>query len=324
MKLYVLFMIWGMTLCAMEYEEKPLFKNQLQLIVNNKDTTSDQFKTYVETRPRLSEVTVTGHQMTAIPELPIFLYGLHNLDLSNGLLESDDCVQQILTFAPNLSRCKLAHNNLSTLSERTLPIHDFLSNLDCSNNQIKKVNFTELHEKLPNLAYLNLSNCPIKKCNTNNSKVSSTITTIDLSGTCLSDCEKKEILKNAHYPCLLNNKEEASFFGFSFGFITMGSAFGFISMFAKHGIGLIFIDATGSMLLGAGLSYLGFLGFKSPENRFKTVYNPVMDNADYPEEEITTRYHRFVRHFPYFCNMINYCRSKNAESTPLYQPEDDL
>jgi hypothetical protein len=57
------------------------------------------------------------------------------------------------------------------------------------------------------------------------------------------------------------------------------------------------------------------LGFTKPEDRFKKIYIPLMDKSEneYPETEITSDYERFVKHFPYFCNIIKCYRSEDPE-----------
>jgi uncharacterized protein YjbI with pentapeptide repeats len=325
MKISLLFVFCGVTLCAMDDEEKPHPEHQLQLIIRDKNTTTEQFETCIKARPKLAEIIVTGHQITSIPYLGIELDGLHSLDLSKGTLDRSSTLPAILVIAPNLRSCKLANNQIPALSENEthadLPTHYALTELDCSNNQITKADFTGLREQLPNLTQLNLSNCPLDKFNTKDFKATSVVATVDLRNTNLPDSEKKEAVKNAQQVCV---SEKVTCISSTLVIGTI-SAFSFVPLIAtipfSVGGGVfattVIADVIGSMAFGAGTTYLGFLGFKSPKERFKTAYVPLMDDATFPEKEITTRYARFVKNFPYFCNISKCCTAEDPEYAPL-------
>jgi len=335
MKKVLLLTMCSIVAYAMDYEEQPHPEHQLQLIVRNKNTTSEEFKTYLEARPKLTEVTVTGHQMTCIPPLSIQLDGLHTLDLSDGTLACSKTLPFILSMAPSLKSCKLAKNQIPALwsqeASGALPVHYTLTELDCSSNQITDVDFTELRVKLPNLTSLNLSNCPIQKFNTKKLEVnlfSNVYTTIDLRNTQLSDTEKKEILKNASVPCVLRDCDGK---GDGIALILVAPVASLVCMLIPMAMVLatgidssaitvpILSGVGGGLTLGFGTTYLGYLGFKTRQNRFKILYKPLLDNANYPEEEITTRYDRFVKYFPYFCALSKCCKAEDPEYTPLSQ-----
>lgn len=318
---------------AMDYEEQPHPEHQLQLIVRNKNTTSEEFKAYLEARPKLTEVTVTGHQMTSIPQFNIQFNGLRSLDVGNGTLSCSKTLSHILAMAPNLHICKLANNQLSVLWISALPVHDALSSLDCSNNQITDVDFTELRKKLPNLTNLNLSSCPLIAFNTKDLKATTIIPAIDLRTTQLLDTEKKEILKNAVVPCVVDmlNKGEKDCFVYSavpMMLVPMMSSVPFLVrspllLSAGAIVPVILAESVGSMAFGFGSTYLGFLSCKSLKNRFKTVYKPLLDNANYSEEEVTTRYGRFVKYFPYFCALSKCCHAEDPEYAPLNHVDEE-
>jgi hypothetical protein len=321
----------------MDDEEKPHPEHQLQLIINNKKTNTKQFETHLKTHPNLVELKITRHQITSIPYYGIKLDGLHTLDLSDGALDRNSTLPAILVMAPNLRSCKLANNQIPALSENDihadLPTHYALTELDCSNNQITKVDFTGLRRQLPNLTHLNLSNCPLDKFNVKDFISTSVVTTVDLRNTQLPDAEKKEIVKNAQKVCVVNLSDGCEEASFTLGIVVAGGIpevsflMSTFAMLPSIGTGTfltaIAADVMGAATIGFGTTYLGFLGFKSPKERFKAVYIPLMDNADYPEEETTTRYGRFVKNFPYFCNITKCCRPDDPECAPLNNVEEE-
>ncbi len=276
---------------------------------------------------KFKSVSINNHKMTYIPDSGILFSLVRSIDLSNGKLASCDTIPALLKCAPSLRILKLSHNQIPALCEGEIntyfPTHDDLAQLDCSHNAIKSVDFTVLCKKLPNLIYLNVSDCPVTEFNVIDVKRTTFAPTIDLRNTNLSDAQKKEILKNASVPCV--HKGVGTLAVLSTVFPTTVYAVAFFPLTLRiplsAGLGVVVAsvcaDVVWSALLGAGTVYLGVLGFTEPEARFQPIYNPLLDNANYPEEEITSCYSRFVKRFPYFC-----CCDKNGGDEELNEVEE--
>ena len=331
-----LLLISTVSVYTMDYQEDVISKEtKLQIYISNKSTTEDTFQKIIAEHPALQDLTVIGHAMEQIPILYTnnrpHHYNLITIDLSNGLLADSSTLSRLLETCPQLQTCILVNNKLANLSEDLISQHTLLHTLDCSNNQITTVDFTKLRKKLPNLHTLKLSECPLNTFKTDKYQADSIITIVHLNNTTLPDPEKKEILKNAFRTCIIdvetNNKNKGKPFSTISGLLAAG--------FLLPSVWLIiatipsfpsaFALSSGSFMvslpLGTGLTYFGFLGCTLPENRFKSAYIPLMDKTteNYSEEEVTTFYARFVRHFPYVGNILKCCKAEDPESIPLNQ-----
>jgi hypothetical protein len=333
MKLFWTFVSCGISLCAMDYEEKAQDKDQLQGIICKKDFSAEEFKSYIKDRPNLVEITINSHHIDEVlcVEPGIDLNRLIKLNLSTGALKLNTTVSRILKLAPILVECNIAYNQLVALSEHAqyddMPEHNFLQRLDCSHNKIEKINFTALHRKLPQLQYLNVSGCPLKEFNIDDLNSYYVVTTIDLRQTALPDSEKKKIVKNKKETCVIDLRNDLEKSMFYFCYTVLGVVFAVspvpLIMTIPSACGIIgatLANNCASLTGAGGLTYLGALGCKAPKNRFKSVYKPLIDDADgFAEEEITTRYSRFVKNFPYF---FKGCKGDNPEYAPLNQVEE--
>jgi uncharacterized protein YjbI with pentapeptide repeats len=307
MKSLLMFLVFSVTLYAQDdYEDKPTLQDQLQFVSYNKGIGAEVFKKCVEERPNLCQIMVTGHHMHSIPPLRVPLAHLTDLNLSDGTLEGSDIVPSILNLAPYLSRCILTNNKISALKgsgiNSDLPTHNSLTTLDCSGNLIGEADLTELRSKLPNLKQLNLSRCPLDQFNTEGTKVSSVITTVNLQNTDLSDAAQKAILQNARQVCLINtNSEEVHWFTLSASTLTAAYVFsssygialwGASGLISPSGLAVVaLLDAAGCAILGPTSALFALLACKKPGDRFQTVYIPQMDNiTNYSEEDVMTPY----------------------------------
>jgi hypothetical protein len=293
-------------------EEQVLPENKLQLTARNQNITHAQYAQLLTQFPKLQELNISGHCMEYIPEhAPATC--LVKLDLSKGKLTNSNTLYLLLTQCPKLQECSIAHNQLTSLQETTLPAHNNLTKLDCSHNRITALDFTELRKKVPNLTEFNLAHCPLITCNTNDMKYSEIVPTINLSNTNLSDAQKIEIIKNS------NNVTIGSFSGTTY-VMSIASALGFGSIFVPLTIvknaplGALLLSGTGGAaawtfavvgtalggsLIGYKIGMLLDIGCTPQKEREKEKFIPIFDKVPtYTEEEVTTHYQRFVRHFP--------------------------
>jgi hypothetical protein len=222
-----------------------------------------------------------------------------------GKITNSNTLYLLLTQCPKLQECSIAHNQLTNLQEATLPVHNNLTKLDCSNNRITALDFTKLRKKVPNLAELNMAHCPLITCKTTDPNMSvetkCTPTKIDLKQTKLSDTAKIEIIKNSKMNGLNGVATLVSAISSAgTGVITLIPT---VLIPAQLPIGLYIFGIFGTILIpagiGAGVGQLLEVGFTTPEKREKIVFVPIFDTIPtHTEEEVTTRYQRFVRHFP--------------------------
>jgi hypothetical protein len=298
-------------LSAMDIQEEQVHpENKLQLIARNQNITTAQYAKLLTQFPKLQELNVSGHVMEYIPEhAPATC--LVKLDLSKGKLTNANTLYLLLAQSPYLEECSIAHNQLTTLQETILPLpsHNNLTKLDCSYNRITALDFTELRKRVPNLAELNMAHCPLITCKTTDPNMlietKCTPTKIDLTQTQLSDTVKIEIIKNSK----MNGLNElptilSGICGGATGVVTLVPTILAPAMAAGSlPIGLYILGIFGTILIpagiGAGVGQLLEVGFTAPEKREKIVFVPIFDTTPtHTEEEVTTRYQRFVRHFP--------------------------
>lgn len=333
MKRLLIALLCAMPLYASDYEAKPSPEQQLQLIIHDKNMLSEDFKRYIEQRPNLVGITITGHRMTYMPILNIPLNGLQALDLSNGQLTDSSTLPRILKIASQLRVCRVAQNNLQALwgeDDNELPNHDSLTELDCSGNHITTVDFIALRKKLPKLTTLNLSGCPLREFNIEEFEANSVVPTIYLNKTQLPDTAKKEILKHAQETCVTEDSSTRfKVCTLSGAILTAAAVTAPIPLILNSPLGiaipLMVINTVGAPIFGCGIAYLATLGCTAPKDRFKTSYIASMDNTEhFTEKEITTWFDRFVRNFPYLCDIFKRCKSQNAEYTHLKQVEEGL
>ncbi len=308
---------------AMDFEEeKPTPQNQLQLLIPNKNISSERFTEIMRTYARLEELNASGHLITYIPTQNAPAQFLVRIDLSHGQLTGSDTLTQLLTICPYLSECSVAHNELTTLDEFKIPLRASLIKLNCSHNKIKDVNFTQLRSRLYNLKQLNLSNCPLNTFKTNNIGISNFITEVDLKNTQLNDDAKKNIIKNSSCSgattiacCPMFT---SAFIGLAVGMFTPIIAFASSDTNTKDhkngfGLAMIISSLTGALIIGPACGYLGSLALNPPKDREIIILKPEFDEEPtYPELEVTTKHQRFVRKFPYIGNILNWCTAKKT------------
>lgn len=296
-------------------------REKLQLNYANKKITAEQFKNHIQKSPNLIAYNAEGHVMRKVPDQLPTLF-LQQINLNNGLLEDNATLPTLLTLCPHLRYCSLAHNQLETVCEATIPYHHKLLNLDCSNNQIKYIDFTQLLAKLPKLMNLNLSHNPLTNCNIDDMLPAEIITTINLRGTQFSDSVKKDILKNAQIVNHRNNGV-ALFGGMIFGIL--GSIpIGIPLVIATLSPYAVFVPVgCSTLLIGPAIGYFCSLCCVDPAEREIVLYSPIFDSQlYYTEAETTTRYQRFIRHFPYFCNLFKQCCNNAKTSFEKVGDED--
>lgn len=342
MKNYLaIILMFSVSLYAMDFiEDSPLLKDKLQLNISNQHITSVQFAQIIKNSPKLHELKITGHSIDQMLRVPFFAHNLNTIDLSHGALIGTNTLECLLTLCPQLQKCSLAYNELTTLDEHDLPRHMYLMTLDVSNNQIEAIDFTKMRERCPSLNCLNVSDCPLTAFNTDGMVVNDIVPTVHLKNTQLSDAVKKNILKNA---CVLGFHGVKKSYADALSELLMYSAFCgsdcgglilVIPLTTKIGLslgsnvllGVVMGSVVGGAALGAGMGYLCSLGCVAPEDRELSVFKPIFDTIPmYTEEEVTTRYQRFIRNFPYICNIIKCGKSKTkSEYTPLNEVCEQL
>lgn len=298
-------------------------KDRLQLQISNKKTTAAQFAVIFTKHPKLYALTVDGHTIEQFPTQSIVAAQLVHINLSNGPLKDKLSIGWLLTKCPQLQECTLANNQLTTLNEGTLPVHEQLTKLVVSKNSIESVNFTTLHNKLPNLAHLDLSECPLSKFEIADYKATDIIPTVNLKNTQLPDNVKKEILKHASE--ILHGKLGT---GVYLGSVTGGM----LCLIAAISTMLIHppmsdlefevmggTAAASIFLVGPCAGYFAQLASTKPEAREEINFKPIFDDTFvYNEKEVTSAYQRFVRNFPYFDNNLTCnCPPKKSGYIPL-------
>lgn len=328
MKKLMIGMFCTMPLGAMDFEEKPTPQEQRQLIITNRGTTLEQFSEIMKQRPNLNDVKITGHQITHVPDVGITFWSLQYADLSNGTLGEygGAGIMDLLKIAPNLMRLNVARNKLKQIGQSNT-IYSNFSELDCSYNQIKSVDFTNLcgtgTPYFPNLTKLNLSyNATLIEFKTEGftkslSRTVQGILEIDLRSTGLFDATKKEILGNSQQTF------DAVVFGVGGGAVLGAFSDLPINITTKLALELKFGLMFGiGPVIGAAIGYFMVLGGSKPESRIKTIYKPILDDADYPEAETRSRYFRFVKDFPSIWNITKCCRAQDPEYEPISQGDE--
>ena len=238
-------------------------------------------------------------------------------------------MKQLFTSCRNLKILSVANNNLTTLNESELPAHNTLEVLNCNNNQIKELNFTTFREKVPNLEKLNLSDCPLEIFDTQGLSASYYIPTVQLERTSLSDDAKKKIIAacKTFYPCnasTVTAKDIISALvtapiGATMLVCSMILPLYYLNSSSVTVKVVIILSGFGTTLASvAALQCACAIGFRKPQEREATVFNPTYDTIPYyTEEEVTTRYQRFIRHFPYFLSRCQGDDGDNSNSTTL-------
>lgn len=311
-------------LLAMDFEEqKPTPENKRQLLIPNQKISSEKFTEIIKTYTRLEELDASGHAMQHVPAPSASAQYLTVLKLNNGPLAESDTLITILTVCPQLQTCSVAHNQLTTLDEFKIPYHGHLATLDCSHNKISNVNFTQLSQKLHKLHQLNLSNCPLTIFETNEIKRRKPVPTIDLRNTQLDDNAKKSIVKNISCSPTAHSFGAVMFgalIGAAVGLFTPIIAFASASTenynaFRAHSgefaISMFGSSLGGMLAVGPACGYLIYLTCTTPKEREIAVFIPQFnEDPAYPEEAITTKHQRFVRHFPYAGHALEWCKTK--------------
>lgn len=320
--LVAMFVITGQLFSMDLEEQKPAPEHQRQLLVANQRIPSKKFAKIIKTYTSLEELDASGHAMQHIPAQNLTAQHLTILNLNNGPLAESDSLIQILTICPQLEKCFVAHNDLTTLDEFKIPSHKHLNVLDCSHNKIKNVNFTQLYKKLHKLCHLNLSNCPLTIFETDKVREEKFIPTIDLKNTQLDDIAKKSIIKNSSF--LESTKACGpvvccAFIGLTVGMLTPIIAFASSGFDTRAHSGVFDFtmaasSLTGVFVIGPACGYFGYLTCTAPKDRVVTVFTPQFDEEPaYTEEEVTTRFQRFVRYFPYAGNLFAWCKTKTTK-----------
>ncbi len=329
-----LILLLSSSISTMDLKESPVDDNdKLQFNAPNQSTTSLQLETICKKYPNLQIINIPDH---TIEQLPTYFSAPHlvKITLKNGSLNNADTVKQLLTSCINLKDIYIAHNKLTTINESQLPFHNNLEILDCSSNQITEFNFTTFKNMMPNLRELNLSGCPLANFEAQDLLLCNMIPNVNLKNTNLSNTTKKHIIAASKVIELSYGYNSPGFrtprgcniiLSCIAGGVTgmmIGVPFVMLITLIPHSP-LLDLNVGASLLLtvgspavaGAAISYISSIGCRKPEEREITVFNPIFDaEPDYTEEEVTTRYQRFIRHFPYF---FSTCDSNNSESTPL-------
>ena len=310
---------------------------KMQLNAPDQKVNSAQLAEKLEKCPNLQVVNIPGHVLEQLP-VSFSAPNLIMVNLNDGQLNHIDTVKQLLTSCKNLQRLHIANNNLTTLNESQLPFHNNLKLLDCSHNEISEIDFPTFRSKTPSLNELNLSGCPLVNFKTQEVCLYDTVPDIQLNKTNLSDIAKKQIIAASKVieSCYeFNSRDLRSPRGGSImkpfvaggglGMLIGFPMFMFTGIANEHyaflNVGVLALVTFGSPLVaGSTLTYLCSIGREKPKDREATIFNPIFDTVPtYTEEEVTTRYQRFIRHFPYFFNACQRDETDDSESLPLTQ-----
>lgn len=308
-------------LSAMDYssetgERVPKPEEKRQILIEDKNTSAEAFANKMKKHPNVMDVKITGHKICHIPDLGIQFKWLSILNLSNGPL-SGNAFNDILKMTPVLTNLYLANNQLKDITAANGLYCGKLMQIDCSNNKIESADLAKMQFCFPNLMALNLSgNKTLTKFSTNDLLRSELIPEVDLRGTGLSNTSKKEILKSAQ---VLDNG--GAIFGITGGFCV--GVLSWIPLMIANPSTSLLITMLLPVCIGTPLGYPTGLAIHKPADRVKTVFKPLLDNADYPESETRSAYFRFVKNFPYIGNITKCCRAEDPEYQPLSQVEDN-
>ncbi len=302
---------------------EPSPAERIEYCAVNKNVDEKRFTTIIKEYPNLHKIDFSGHVMTHIPAHQLKAQNLTIIKLSNGKLSESTTLTQLLTVCPWLTECILDHNELTTLDEFKIPRHG-LKKLNCSNNKLRNVDVTQLCEKLPNIFELNVADNPLIQCNTKNMYRSQNQLPLKLTlkNTQLSDNLKKEIIKNSifNYPRFWF----ATLSGLVIGGYTFivpmliltpahTNDYGRQTLSSEQN-GIIAATALiNGLITGPLIANIGTLLCTNPKNREAVIFKPIFDQEpNYPEAEVTTRFQRFVRHFPYIGNLCTQDKKSNT------------
>ncbi len=334
----IIFMMLTYPLCAMYIPEVPIVDAQkLQLNAPNTQIDSEHFAQAIKNCPRLQEISIPGHILERLPA-PFPTSNLERINLNNGQLRHPDTINLLLTSCKNLKELYIAHNKLATMNEWQLPSHKNLEILNCNNNQITELNFATFRRMLPNLKELSLSGCPLTTFKVKDLPIYNSIPNINLMNTALSDSAKKQIIAASKriescYECnptdfripMPNSIGNSLLIGGAVGLTIGFPLFTLTALTSGHlnpdlflTLFLTLVPFGSSFVAGTAISYISSIGCRKPEEREIIVFNPIFDaEPDYTEEEVTTGYQRFIRHFPYFLSICQRSHTDDPESTPL-------
>jgi hypothetical protein len=336
MRIILLISLLASNLAAMDLvEDAPHPEQKLQLRYDKKAITTESFANIITQHPKLHELIINGHAIQHLPTQTLHAANLTTIAITNGPLAGGNTLRLLLTMCPLLQKCSLAHNQLTTLDEHNVPYHTHLTALDCNNNLIDTVDFARLYRQLPNIAELNLSNCPLETFKTTNIIHSMVTPKIDLRNTQLSDKAKLTILRHATEVSSLHQCDEkpvsrnenncctTGFLSFVFGGIG-GTVFGgALTISCLCHPEMIAIFAGIGLVTGPFIGHFGTLCCTKPEDREVTEFTPIFGTEPtHTEKDVTTSYQRLVRHFPYFGTIKGITKlwmRPNAEYTPLVE-----
>jgi hypothetical protein len=333
MRIILIVSLLAYNLAAMDLVEEELHPEQkLQLRYDKQVITTESFATIITQHPKLHELIIDGHTIQNLPAQKLHAADLTTIAITNGPLAGSNTLRLLLTICPLLQKCSLAHNQLTTLDEYHLPYRIHLTELDCNNNLIDIVDFSQLYQQLPNLADLNLSNCPLKTFNTADVIRNTVIPKINLQHTQLSDNAKRTILLHATavsnvHQCdgqpISKDKNKTNCCNMvpisMLGGGGLGALFGgALALNCLCHPEMVVIFAGVGFVTGPVIGHFGKLCCTNPEDREVTVFIPIFDaEPAHTEKEITTGYQRFVRHFPYIGNIKKLWKRTDAEYAQL-------
>ncbi len=323
---YSFVLLLSSSIYGMDLKELPVDDaSKLQFNAPNQVATPEQLANTFARYPNLQTINISTHSIEQLPSLPASVQALVEINFNNGLLNKHDTVELLLKACPNLQRLSVAHNKLTTLNEIKLPFHEKLETLNCSNNEIRELNFASFRNIIPHLKELNLSGCPLVSFQTKDLCVYDTVPNVHLIKTDLSDTTKKQIIaaskivesrycfKENYHGTKQKDGLEVCVLGIPLSALASTPFLGFTPSILTL-VGVI----GGSAVVGPIIIYVCLLGGFKPEDRETTVFNPIFDRVpDYTEKEVTTSYQRFIRHFPYFLNVCQRTPSDDQESRPL-------
>lgn len=324
MKKLLIVLLCATSLSAMFKEEEQPAENKMQLIFSKQGIQAHQLVDIMKAHPRLREIAVTDDPFLTHIRPGATLKELTHVDFSGCRLTHADTIPTLLRLAPLLQKCVLARNELQGLCstikiDEQLPYHAHLTELDCSYNNITEVDFVLLKKTLPSLKCLNLAhNKALTVFKTDGDfSTKNGVPEIDLRGTSLSEATKKEVIRNSQGCRLLE-----------IVLMPVGVAIGCVASLpvvlnVKMGTALFLGTQLGiGPIVGVAAAYPIVLTSIEPESRIATLYVPLLDDADYPDAETRSAYFRFVKNFPYICNITRCCRAQDPDYEPLNVVEE--